>query len=454
MADLPINAMTGKPFDPTLPMFHGTSSAFNLGDVIAPAEVAGVPSVHSSEHLTNLRSNAFATQDIDRARAYAEKAAKRFGGSPLVYRVEPVDLTNLAFDMDAPDDSSWMSSKGFRVVSPAEKEAAGKTAVDFANGSIHYAPDGRSYFLHHTPNSTIEIGEKIRTTGLKQVTAGDAIQSYSYAWDARTGLRDAVANQVSHRGAFRKAGADGLIENIDELPGPKEFSVYLTAADSASVYPDLNVPGSAARAIKGEQQVLDKVTIPANLSDEDATDLVRKMTRKHGIFEVNDKSVKQMINDSVLVSRGEEALGDFLEGHGEGQIKGHIKNIKEQIAEGGRRGIYTENKVFPHLGQLGAIVESEGTDAAYAFAKKTFTADVLGLDTSKLSAKISNRAIGTTQEMVNKAIRVEELIRSAKTKSGLLAAATEASAHVAGGAGKSGLLRDAAAAVTILGKRF
>jgi len=463
MADLPINAMTGKTFDPTLPMFHGTSSAFNLGDVIAPAEVAGVPSVHNSELLPNLTSNAFATQDIDRARAYAEKAAKRSGGSPLVYRVEPVDLTNLAFDMDAPDDSSWMSSKGFRVVSPAEKEAAGKTAVDFANGSIHYAPDGRSYFLHHSPNSTIEIGEKIRTTGLKQVTAGDAIQGYSYAWDARTGLGDAVANQVSERGGFGRVGPSALpyedvvtpaTDEFVDASGPKTFSVYLTAADSASVYPDLNVPESAARAIKGEQQVLDKITIPANLSDEDATDLVRKMTRKHGIFEANDKSVREMINSSVLASRGEEVLGNFLEGHGEGVIKGHIKNIEKQIAEGGRKGMYVENKTLPHLAQLGAIFESEGPDAAYAFAKKTFTADAMGLDTSKLSAKISNKAIGTTQAMIDKAIKAEELIRSAQGRTRLLETSMDASAAVAGGIAKSGLLRDAAAAATILGKRF
>lgn len=330
-----------------------------------------------------------------------------------------------------------------------------KIPIDFANGKIQYTNDGKSYFLHHSPNSNIQIGEKIRTTGLKQVTAGDAIQGHSYGWDARTGLRDAVANQVSNRGNVGVTGANAIpLETLDELPGPREFSVYLTAADSADVYPDLNVPGSAARAIKGEQQVLDKITIPANLSDEDATDLVRKMTRKHGIFEANDKSVRQMIDDSILVSKGEGALGTFLEGHGEGQIKGHIKNIEKQIAEGGRRGIYTENKLLPHLGQLGAVVESEGSEAAYAFAKKTFTANTLGLDTSKLSAEVSSKAIGTTQTMIDKAVKVQEMIKSAQTRTGLLAAATEASAHVAGGSTKSGLLRKAAAAATILGKRI
>ena len=319
-----------------------------------------------------------------------------------------------------------------------------KTAVEFANGTMRYDLEGKSYFLHHSPSSEIAIGEKIRTTRIgRQVTATDAIQGHSYAWDARTGLEDAVANQVSLRGGFLPEG--GM---------PRDYSVYLTSADTKNVYPDINVPGSSARAIKGEQQVLDKITIPANLSDQDATNLVQKMTRKHGIFQANDKPTRQMIDDSVLASRGEEALGNFLEGHGEGVIKGHIKNIEKQIADGGIKGIYAQDKILPHLGQLGKVVESEGPDAAYSFAKKQFTPDALGLDVSKLSAQVSSKAIGTTGAMIDKAVQAQEMIRSAQTRTGLLTAATEASSYVAGGVKKSGLLRQAAAAATILGKRI
>lgn len=328
--------------------------------------------------------------------------------------------------------------------------------IPFGNGTMRYTDDGRSYFLHHSPNSTIEIGEKIRTTGLKQTTAGDAIQGHSYAWDARTGLRDAVGNQVSKRGSFRVTPANAIpLENLDELPGPKEFSVYLTAADSGSVYPDLNVPGSAARAIKGEQQVLDKITIPANLSDEDATDLIRKMTRKHGIFEASDKSVRQMIDDSILASKGEEALGTFLESHGEGQIKLHIKNVERQIAEGGRKGIYSgKSTAFPHLVQLGEVVESEGSEAAYAFAKKTFTATTLGLDTSKLSAEVSSKAIGTTQTMIDKAVNVQDMIATSRSSGGILDVAKNASAAVAAGTKNSRTLRALGAAKAVFKTRF
>jgi len=319
-----------------------------------------------------------------------------------------------------------------------------KTPINFANGTIEYTDSGKSYFLHHSPSSQIAIGEKIRTTGIgRQITATDAIQGHSYAWDARTGLRDSVINQVSRRGSFADEGVTG-----------KEFSVYLTSADAGDVYPDINVPGTPARAIKGEQQVLDKITIPANLSDQDATDLVGKMTRKHGIFQANDKPTRQMIDDSVLASRGEEALGNFLEGHGEGVIKGHIKNIEKQIADGGIKGIYAQGKILPHLGQLGKVVESEGPDAAYSFAKKQFTPDALGLDVSRLSAQVSSKAIGTTEAMIDKAVEAQEMIRVAKTRTRLLETSMDASAAVAGGIAKSGLLRDAAAAATILGKRI
>jgi hypothetical protein len=275
MADLPINSVTGKRFDPTLPMFHGTSSAFNLGDVITPAEVAGVPSVHnSSENLPNLTSNAFATQDMDMARTYAKRAAKKFGGSPLVYRVEPVDLTDLGHDWDAPDDSSWMSSKGFRVVSPAETHS-GRSAVEFANGDMKYAEDGRSYFLHHSRSSGIKVGEQIRTTGVgKQTTAGDAIFGHSYAWDARTGVREAVANQVSMRSSLDGAGV-----------GAGDFSVYLTSANTSEVFPDINVPGTAARAIRGTQDVLEEIKIPAHLTNDEAQELIRQTIARRGITE-------------------------------------------------------------------------------------------------------------------------------------------------------------------------
>lgn len=327
-------------------------------------------------------------------------------------------------------------------------------SVEFANGTMQYDLEGRSYFLHHSKTPDINVGEKIRTTQVgRQVTAGDAIAGHSYGWDARTGIRDAVANQVSNRGNVPKIGS-GLIENLDDVSGPRDYSVYLTSANTADVYPDINVPGTAARAIKGEQEVLDRVSIPANLSDEEAENLVRQMMRKHGVFETTDKGVKSSIDNAVLATRGEEALGNFLEGHGEGVIRGHIKNINQQIASGGRRGIYTEGSALKHLGQLGNVVEQSGEEAAFSFAKASFTPQALGLDTSGLSAQITSKGAGTTQAMVDKAIKAQDLILSARSKSSIFGVARDASAAVAAGTKNSNMLRMVGAAKAVFKSRF
>lgn len=59
------------------------------------------------------------------------------------------------------------------------------------------------FLLHHSPTPDIGIGGSIRTTRedtVQQATAGDAILGHSYAWDAKTGLRQSVINQVSGQG--------------------------------------------------------------------------------------------------------------------------------------------------------------------------------------------------------------------------------------------------------------
>ena len=335
-----------------------------------------------------------------------------------------------------------------------------KTAVEFANGTMQYDLEGRSYFLHHSKTPDINVGEKIRTTQVgRQVTAGDAIAGHSYGWDARTGIRDAVANQVSNRGNMSKVG-DGLMDTLDGVSGPRDYSVYLTSANTADVYPDINVPGTAARAIKGEQEVLDRVSIPANLSDEQAENLVRQMMRKHGVFETTDKAVKSSIDNAVLATKGEEALGNFLEGHGEGVIRGHIKNINQQIASGGRKGIYSDavansaTSRVKYLGQLGNVVEQSGEEAAFAFAKASFTPQALGLDTGSLSAQITSKGAGTTQAMVDKAVKAQDLILSARSKSSIFGVARDASAAVAAGTKNSNMLRMVGADKAVFKSRF
>jgi hypothetical protein len=75
--------------------------------------------------LPNLKTHAFATESYEDALRYAERAAKHLGGQPVVYRVEPVDTSSTIRDIDAPDDSSWMSPKGFKVISLEESAKTG-----------------------------------------------------------------------------------------------------------------------------------------------------------------------------------------------------------------------------------------------------------------------------------------------------------------------------------------
>lgn len=324
--------------------------------------------------------------------------------------------------------------------------------------NLRFDVDGQAFFLHHSKNE-IKVGDRIRTTnpGSRQATATDAILGHSYGWDARTGLNDALANQISLRGNF----ATG--EKLED------FSVYLTSANAKDVYPDINVPGSSARAIKSEQNVIDSVRISGGISDEQGKNLIKEMTQRHGIFEAKDSVTKGIIDNSILASKGDEALGNFLEGHGENVILGHIKNIKKQMQSGGRKGVYQDyaDKVVSssarpsfgpdlvgHLRELGKTVEESGDEAAFDFAKKKWTAEYLKLNTQGLSAEIQSKAIGTTQAMVEKAVNAKSLIAKAQSSTtGMLNAANEASQAVAGGVAKSGLLRQAGAALSILRRR-
>ena len=156
-----------------------------------------------------------------------------------------------------------------------EENSVGKSIIGFANGDMHRTPDGKTYFLHHSLASGIKVGEQIRTTGAgRQTTAGDAIFGHSYAWDARTGVRDAVVNQVSMRSSLDGAGV-----------GTRDFSVYLTSANTSEVFPDINIPGTPARAIRGTQDVLEEIKIPTHLTNDEAQELIRQTIARRGISE-------------------------------------------------------------------------------------------------------------------------------------------------------------------------
>jgi hypothetical protein len=208
----------------------------------------------------------------------------------------------------------------------------------------------KTFLLHHSFTRDIPVGDAIRTTSSKnniQTTATDAIVGHSYAWDAKTGLRHSVSNQVSAQG--------------------KGHTVYLTRADTKSVYPDLNVPGTKSRAIKGQQEVIDSVYVPAGMSEEEGKKIVSEMTGKHGIVHVDD--TEDAVSRALLIEKGDEALANYKEGNLMTNVGGHINAIDRELASGkGLSPIYGPKSILPYLHTFARIYQSEGREAAIAHA--------------------------------------------------------------------------------------
>jgi hypothetical protein len=67
--------------------YHGTSSAVGIGYRLLPPATTGV--VEEVGRKKNL-DKVFFTTDLGSARIYAGRATRRFGGSPVIYRVIPL----------------------------------------------------------------------------------------------------------------------------------------------------------------------------------------------------------------------------------------------------------------------------------------------------------------------------------------------------------------------------
>lgn len=180
-------------------------------------------------------------------------------------------------------------------------EAAGEIPDDALKIDI----DGKVYLLHHS-HTPIEVGEKILpsgTVGLTQSTAGDTFKGYSYGWDARD--PDAVSAALSGGNAYSAGDASAVPPHV-----------MITAADEAQVHPDLNVPGTLSRAIKGEQTVLARVS---RLPDESVEDFSTRIRDQLGILgkdlgvDLSPRTVEEasLINYGLSISdRAQNALSD------------------------------------------------------------------------------------------------------------------------------------------------
>jgi hypothetical protein len=213
-------------------------------------------------------------------------------------------------------------------------------------------PEEKTFLLHHSFARNIPVGDAIRTTdpkGINQTTAGDAILGYSYAWDAKTGLQQSIDNQVSAQG--------------------KGHTVYLTRADTKSVYPDLNVPGTESRAIKGQQEVIDSVHIPAGMSQEEGRKMVSEMTGRHGVVHTYDTN--NAAGRALLIEKGDEALANYKESMLMTNLGTHFNEIDRMLASG--KGLSPQygdkdKSINPQYADLARIYLSEGREAAIAHA--------------------------------------------------------------------------------------
>lgn len=103
----------------TLDFWHGTNRPFNIGDHILPQALTGATNVtHKTE--TSLgdspdewkEEHAYASADPSLALGYAMRAEEVAGGKKAVYRVEPLDPSDV--EHDSWDESK--SKKGWKVV--------------------------------------------------------------------------------------------------------------------------------------------------------------------------------------------------------------------------------------------------------------------------------------------------------------------------------------------------
>lgn len=161
--------------------------------------------------------------------------------------------------------------------------------------NLRFTFNGKVYGLHHSMADLTPGKDKILPTGAisaEQVTANDSTKGYTYFWDAADpkSLESSVHNQANAR------------------------NIYLVEAASADdVLPDLNVPNSPARAIKGEMSILDKVSLPTDIgSGRDARMQVLEMLKRHGIAPETSARA-DAINSAYFMARGERALQEYDE---------------------------------------------------------------------------------------------------------------------------------------------
>lgn len=67
--------------------FHGTSDIFNINKILPSSQTQ----ILREEWRKNNQDIVFVTSSLYSAKRYAKKSAEKFGGSPVVYIVKPIN---------------------------------------------------------------------------------------------------------------------------------------------------------------------------------------------------------------------------------------------------------------------------------------------------------------------------------------------------------------------------
>lgn len=179
--------------------------------------------------------------------------------------------------------------------------------------NLRFDVEGKAYFLHHSTSSNIKIGDRIKTTGaFKQATAGDALTGYSYGWDAMNpgSIANAVNNQANGR------------------------NIYITSAAAEDVFPDVNVMSSNARAIKGEQEVLHRISFNVDDKFEDVQAKIVEKLKELNI-PMRSQADEKLANLEMAISgRGKAAIASYREAAKETALQEQANFVIEKIKKG------------------------------------------------------------------------------------------------------------------------
>lgn len=76
-------------------LYHGTSTSLPIKDYLLPADETGYL---REDFRTSIKDKVWLTDSLMSAKKYAVKACKKYGGEPVVYKVEIPDDTDYLFD--------------------------------------------------------------------------------------------------------------------------------------------------------------------------------------------------------------------------------------------------------------------------------------------------------------------------------------------------------------------